>query len=67
MPDRRGSKGSIRDHIPPEGRREWALGIWRDREELGSTFEGMGLVREAGRILELPEETVDKAINPPRK
>ena len=67
VPDRRGRKGSITDHFPEKGRREWALGIWRDRFELGSTYEGIGLVREAGKILELPEESVDKAINPPRK
>ena len=67
MPDRRGRKGSMSDLIPKEGRREWASAIWRDREELGASYDGIGLVREAGRILELPQETVDEAIRPPRK
>jgi len=67
MPDRRGRKGSKYDLIPKEGRRQWAEGIWRDQDELCTSFEGIGLLREAARILGLPEEAVDRIIRPPRK
>ncbi|AZQ66933.1 hypothetical protein EF888_07140 [Silicimonas algicola] len=67
MPDRRGRKGSKYDLIPKEGRRQWAEGIWRDQTELRLSYTGIGLLREAAKILGYPEEAVDRIIKPPRK
>ena len=58
---RRRSKGSSYDLIP-EDRLGWARGIWADDGDVAKTDAGIWMLREAGRILGLPEEAVDEQL-----
>ncbi len=61
MPDRRGRKASLEDLIP-EDRVSWAREIWADRAEVAKLASGAWMLREAAKLLGLPEETVDEAL-----
>ena len=58
MPDRRGRKTSIESLIP-EDRVSWAREIWADRAEVAKLPSGPWMLREAAKVLRLPEEAVD--------
>ena len=63
MPDRRGRKSSLEDLIP-EDRETWAQEIWADRAEVAKLPSGAWMLREAAKVLGLPEETVDEVLRP---
>ena len=58
MPDRRGRKASVGSLIP-EDRETWAREIWADRAEVAKLPSGAWMLREAAKVLSLPEEAVD--------
>lgn len=58
MPDRRGRKGSMEDMLPDD-RTTWARETWRDRDEVAGLPSGAWMLREAAKVLSLPEEAVD--------
>ena len=62
MPDRRGRKGSA-DDLLPEDRVAWAKEAWRDREDLARLPSGSWILREAAKVLGLPEEEVDALLS----
>jgi len=59
MPDRRGRKGSD-DNLLPADRVPWAREVWADREEVAKLSTGPWMLREAAKVLGLPEEAVDE-------
>jgi hypothetical protein len=61
MPDRRGRKGSVEDLLPKD-RTSWAREIWADREEVVKSDNGAWMLREAAKVLRLPEEAVDEIL-----
>jgi len=61
MPDRRGRKGSVEDLLP-EDRVSWARETWRDREKVAKLPSGAWMLREAAKVLGLPEEVVDELL-----
>ena len=61
MPDRRGRKGRSEDLLPVD-RLRWAREVWADREACARTDPGMWMLREAAKILGLPEEAVDEVL-----
>ena len=61
MPDRRGRKGSVEDLLP-ENRVRWARETWRDRDEVAKLPSGAWMLREAAKVLRLPEEAVDELL-----
>ncbi len=63
MPDRRGRKGSVQDLLP-EDRATWAREIWADRDEVAKSLSGAWMLREAAKVLGLPEEAVDELLRP---
>ena len=58
MPDYRGRKGSVEDLLPDD-RREWAEGIWQERDQIASEHNGAWMLGEAAKALGLAPETVD--------
>ena len=61
MPDRRGRKTSI-EALIPDDRRAWAQEIWADRQEIAKLPAGAWMLREAAKVLGLPEEAVDEVL-----
>ncbi len=61
MPDRLGRKAGLEDLLP-EDRHAWARQIWADRAEVAKLASGAWMLREAAKVLGLPEEAVDKAL-----
>jgi len=61
MPDRRGRKGSVEDLLP-EDRVAWARETWADRNEVARLPSGAWMLREAAKVLGLPEEAVDELL-----
>ena len=61
MPDRRGRKGRSEDLIP-KNRVRWAKEIWADREACAQEDAGAWMLREAAKVLGLPEEAVDDVL-----
>ena len=61
MPDRRGRRGSFEDLLPDD-RVTWACEVWADREDVAKLPPGAWLLREAAKVLGLPEEDVDEAL-----
>lgn len=61
MPDRRGRKGRSNDLIPDE-RIQWAEEIWADAQATLASTGGVWMLREAAKILGLPEEAVDEVL-----
>ena len=61
MADRRGRKGSV-EGLLPEDRRTWAREIWRDREDVAKSASGAWMLREAAKVLGLPEEAEDELL-----
>ena len=62
MPDRRGRKASADVRLPIEKRIAWAARTWRDRADISGLPSGDWMIREAARILGLPEEAVDETL-----
>ena len=58
MPDYGGRKGSVEDLLPDD-RREWAEGIWQERDLIASERNGAWILIEAAKALGLAPETVD--------
>lgn len=61
MPDRRGRKGRVENFIPDD-RVTWAREIWADRQEVARLPSGAWMLREAAKVLDIPEETVDDVL-----
>ena len=61
MPDRRGQRGSLEDLLP-DNRVTWAREVWADREDVAKLPSGAWMLREAAKVLALPEEAVDKVL-----
>ena len=61
MPDRRGKKASIEELLPRD-RIAWARQTWADREDVAKLPSGPWMLREAAKVLGLPDEAVDNAI-----
>ena len=61
MPDRRGRKGSVEDLLP-EDRVTWARETWAERDEVAKLPSGAWMLREAAKVLGLPEEAVDEVL-----
>ena len=61
VPDRRGRKGSD-EKLLPDDRKVWAREIWTDRDEVAKLPSGAWMLREAAKVLSLPEEAVDNAL-----
>ena len=61
MPDRRGRKRSL-EELLPDDRVAWARDVWADREDLAKPPSGAWMLREAARVLGLPEEAVDEVL-----
>jgi hypothetical protein len=61
MPDRRGRKSRAEGFLPAD-RVPWARRIWAEQDEVAKTDPGMWMLREAARILGLPEEAVDEVL-----
>lgn len=61
MPDRRGRKCRSSDLIPDE-RIQWAEEIWVDPRATLTSTGGVWMLREAAKILGLPEEAVDEVL-----
>lgn len=57
-PDRRGRKARSEDLLPGD-RTRWARKVWAEREACAQTDAGVWMLREAAKVLGLPEETVD--------
>ncbi|MBT8458191.1 MAG: hypothetical protein KJN60_00805 [Boseongicola sp.] len=62
MPDRRGRKGSV-EALLPSDRVAWAREIWRDRGTVATSASGIWMLREAAKILGLPEEAADDVLS----
>ena len=50
------------EDLLPKNRTRWAREIWADREACATTAPGIGMLREAAKILGLPDEAVDELI-----
>ena len=61
MPDRRGRKSSMEDLLPAD-RVAWANEVWADRSDIAEFPSGAWMLREAGKVLGLPEEAVDEVL-----
>ncbi len=46
----------------PANRIAWAREVWADRESVARIESGAWMLREAARVLGLPEETADEVI-----
>ena len=47
----------------PDDRIRWAREIWADRNDCAKTDAGIWMLREAAKVLGLPEEAVDEVIS----
>ena len=61
VPDRRGRNARLEDLLPDD-RLAWARDIWADREAIAELPSGAWMLREAAKVLGLPEETVDQVL-----
>jgi hypothetical protein len=61
MPDRRGRRGRSSDLLPDD-RLRWAEEIWADPQATLASTGGVWMLREAARLLGLPEEAVDELL-----
>ena len=61
MTPRRSHKGRSEDLLPKD-RVAWARNLWNDRLEVAKLPGGAWMLREAARVLELPEEAVDELL-----
>ena len=50
MPDYRGRKRSVEDLLPDD-RRDWAEGIWQERDQIASADNGFWMLSEAAKAL----------------
>lgn len=66
MPDRRGRRGRSEDLLPND-RVRWAQEVWADRGDCARTAAGIWMLREAARVLGLPDEIVDELIRAARR
>ena len=63
MPDRRGRNASLEDLLPQDPL-AWARDTWADRHEVAKLPSGSWMLREAAKVLGLPEEVVHEALSP---
>lgn len=61
MPDNRGRKGSLEDLLPVD-QVAWAHEIWADRDDVAKLPAGAWMLREAAKVLGIPEEAVDEVL-----
>ncbi|MCG6883292.1 MAG: hypothetical protein LJE62_06005 [Silicimonas sp.] len=61
MPDRRGRKANL-ESLLPDDRAVWARETWTDREEIAKLPSGAGMLREAAKVLALPDLAVYAAL-----
>lgn len=61
MTRRRSNKGRSEDLLP-EDRVAWSREVWADREDVAKLPGGSWMLREAARVLGLPEEAVDELL-----
>ena len=52
------------ESLIPEDRQAWAQETWADRDEVAKMPSGAWMLREAAKVLGLPEETVDEVLRP---